>query len=318
MKLTKSVVFAVAFLVTNTFAPAGHLYAAEGSYTDYKIRKADKKIVGKSLFGEDLTKDPYRLIALSRMLEAGVAVVPDVFGNVNKKLSIKNEEEFFNLVKEYIIKNNVRGFREKEIDIILFKGDELRTWVGDFDENGELINPERTIAIMRFLKKRAQEYVETDYNLVESSNARLLPNERIPELNDRYVVANENPELFSGEKFYEITIRRATYEYKLTDEDKKVLKKLEDVLSAIDYTRISIEGHADSSGNDTINDPLSLKRAEAVYAELIKNLDKTKISYIGYGSKKPIADNSTKKGRALNRRVDVKVVSTKADKANKE
>jgi outer membrane protein OmpA-like peptidoglycan-associated protein len=68
-----------------------------------------------------------------------------------------------------------------------------------------------------------------------------------------------------------------------------------------------VEGHADNTGSDKINDPLSQRRADAVKEYLVKKGVKAdNITSIGYGSKKPIASNATAAGRAKNRRAEVK------------
>lgn len=68
-----------------------------------------------------------------------------------------------------------------------------------------------------------------------------------------------------------------------------------------------IEGHTDNKGDATKNLLLSKNRAKAVEDYIIKNgIDLKKISSNGFGGTKPIADNNTEEGRALNRRVDLR------------
>jgi len=75
-----------------------------------------------------------------------------------------------------------------------------------------------------------------------------------------------------------------------------------------EFVSITIEGHTDNTGSDKINDPLSNNRANAVKAFLVKKgIDAARMETVGYGSKNPVASNKTSKGRAENRRVDVKV-----------
>ena len=75
---------------------------------------------------------------------------------------------------------------------------------------------------------------------------------------------------------------------------------------------VVIEGHTDSSGDAAFNQQLSEKRAEAVKAELVANgADPDKITTVGYGESKPIADNGTREGRAKNRRVEIRVEGIK-------
>jgi outer membrane protein OmpA-like peptidoglycan-associated protein len=67
-----------------------------------------------------------------------------------------------------------------------------------------------------------------------------------------------------------------------------------------------VAGHADSSGNDTINEPLAEARARAVVDDLVaRGVDPSRLSARGYGSRRPLADNATPEGRARNRRVEI-------------
>ena len=70
-----------------------------------------------------------------------------------------------------------------------------------------------------------------------------------------------------------------------------------------------ISGHTDNTGTLKINQKLSLQRAMVVSNYLIKKgIDKKRISQKGFADTRPIADNKTLKGRALNRRVDIELV----------
>jgi outer membrane protein OmpA-like peptidoglycan-associated protein len=69
--------------------------------------------------------------------------------------------------------------------------------------------------------------------------------------------------------------------------------------------RFEIEGHTDSSGTDAVNQPLSERRARAVVDHLVAGgIDASALRARGYGSSRPVADNTTPEGRARNRRVE--------------
>ena len=74
---------------------------------------------------------------------------------------------------------------------------------------------------------------------------------------------------------------------------------------------IEIEGHTDNVGANTLNERLGLERAEAVKRYLYEQhqVPLHKINVISYGEEKPVAPNNTRDGRAMNRRVVVKVLS---------
>ena len=88
------------------------------------------------------------------------------------------------------------------------------------------------------------------------------------------------------------------------------LDSLGETMLAFGNTYLDVEGNTDARGNEAANKTLSQKRAEAVKAYLIKNIQIPPERFIvkGQGSAKPVADNSTEDGRALNRRTDIKVV----------
>jgi len=70
--------------------------------------------------------------------------------------------------------------------------------------------------------------------------------------------------------------------------------------------QVSIEGHTDNTGNSESNKKLSEERAKAVMDALIaKGIKKERLSFVGWGQQKNIADNRTEEGRAKNRRVEI-------------
>ena len=97
-------------------------------------------------------------------------------------------------------------------------------------------------------------------------------------------------------RFGSATLRSASY---------KPLNELIKVLTDNPTLKLKIEAHTDSIGIDQNNMQLSENRAKAVADYLIKKgISSERITSIGYGENRPIADNSTEKGRAQNRRVE--------------
>lgn len=106
----------------------------------------------------------------------------------------------------------------------------------------------------------------------------------------------------------------ATNKYDLNAAAKKNLADFAKILNEYSDADVAIFGHTDSTGNDAINDPLSVNRANSVASYLkslgvspmqIKNIE-------GFGSREPVADNSTAAGRAKNRRVEVYMYASEA------
>jgi outer membrane protein OmpA-like peptidoglycan-associated protein len=89
---------------------------------------------------------------------------------------------------------------------------------------------------------------------------------------------------------------------------RKQLEKLAALIGSSPGSRAKIDGHTDSSGNRSFNFWLSRKRAESVKNSLVNfGVDPGRISTVGYGPTKPIADNATPEGRRKNRRASTKV-----------
>jgi len=85
------------------------------------------------------------------------------------------------------------------------------------------------------------------------------------------------------------------------------LDELASIMKRYEGAILTIEGYADSQGNDAYNLTLSQKRTEAVKTYLMgKGLMESRLAAVGYGETKPIADNNTAIGRAKNRRVELK------------
>jgi outer membrane protein OmpA-like peptidoglycan-associated protein/Mg-chelatase subunit ChlD len=83
------------------------------------------------------------------------------------------------------------------------------------------------------------------------------------------------------------------------------IARLEGLLKSDNKLKVQIAGHTDDVGDEEANQILSQNRAQAVSDELVKRgIAKSRITVKGYGEASPIASNSTKEGRAKNRRVE--------------
>jgi outer membrane protein OmpA-like peptidoglycan-associated protein len=87
---------------------------------------------------------------------------------------------------------------------------------------------------------------------------------------------------------------------------RPVLDRFASTLNQNPGTRVTIVGHTDSTGSDSVNVPLSVNRAAATRDYLVsRGVATSRISIDGRGSREPVADNNTAAGRAMNRRVEV-------------
>ena len=125
-----------------------------------------------------------------------------------------------------------------------------------------------------------------------------------------------------------------------TPDGTGILVNLPDVTFAVDSTTISpsfraalddvaaslqkypnslvdVMGHTDSTGSDAYNLDLSRRRAESVANYLVsRGTNRARIATVGYGEQYPRADNTTEQGRALNRRVEIRITPISQEEVN--
>ncbi|MEU0566775.1 OmpA family protein [Nonomuraea sp. NPDC005983] len=99
----------------------------------------------------------------------------------------------------------------------------------------------------------------------------------------------------------------ALNEAKLTAKAETILARAATLINSSTGPTVAIAGHADSSGTDAINDPLSRRRAEAVRRALAPLVTRSGVRFTaqGYGSRRPLYGNDDEEGRRRNRRVTV-------------
>ena len=89
-----------------------------------------------------------------------------------------------------------------------------------------------------------------------------------------------------------------------------VVISISKVLKEYDKTLVQVNGYTDNTGSDAINNPLSVKRANAIADFLkIQGVAANRIIANGYGSANPIASNATAAGREQNRRVEIVLIN---------
>ncbi len=89
---------------------------------------------------------------------------------------------------------------------------------------------------------------------------------------------------------------------------KSDLTKLLHILQEYPTMEIEVGGHTDFIGSFDYNMELSLRRARSVVGYLVNNgVDQNRLSYIGYGTTRPIATNQNDEGRQQNRRVEFRI-----------
>lgn len=99
--------------------------------------------------------------------------------------------------------------------------------------------------------------------------------------------------------------------YKLRKESYSELNRIVKLLNSNPNMKIEVSGHTDNVGGISFNDLLSFNRANAVTHYLLgkSKIESDRIVSAHYGEQNPVADNTTAKGRQLNRRVEFKILT---------
>ena len=133
------------------------------------------------------------------------------------------------------------------------------------------------------------------------------PNEAGPASNNGCPEPNDDDQKRLNQ--YAKTILFDTGKATIKFQSAEVLNQIINVLKKFPKSRFRIEGYTDSTGNKQKNITLSQNRADAVKIYLIQGgIDQSRLESIGYGPEKPIASNKTRKGRELNRRVEINLI----------
>ena len=84
-----------------------------------------------------------------------------------------------------------------------------------------------------------------------------------------------------------------------------ILDRLVDTALRCPNANIEVAGHTDADGEDSFNQALSEKRAQAVINYLVKaGLTADRFTAVGYGATQPVAGNDSDAGKAQNRRIE--------------
>jgi len=101
----------------------------------------------------------------------------------------------------------------------------------------------------------------------------------------------------------------ATNEYKLDNKSKTEIDKIVRFMNEYQKVVLEISGHTDDVDTDDFNQKLSEKRAKSVYDYLLKSgIAPLRLTYKGYGEKQPTVANDTDANKAINRRIEFKVL----------
>jgi outer membrane protein OmpA-like peptidoglycan-associated protein len=120
------------------------------------------------------------------------------------------------------------------------------------------------------------------------------------------ITANEMLDALNKNGYIALNILFETGKSAIQSESLPIVDQIFELMNSDATLKISIEGHTDNVGDAASNKKLSNDRAKAVMDALVaRGVDKTRMSFVGWGQEKPVADNRSEDGRAQNRRVEI-------------
>ena len=151
-----------------------------------------------------------------------------------------------------------------------------------------------------------------DTQAEQTARQRIIADKRLNELFEKVRAYFEPDEAEIYKRQGQLVIRLKAIEFPvgqsvIRPKNYPLLSKVQRVIRTFDDVDVIIAGHTDNTGSEEVNEHLSEQRADAVRHYLVtkETLAYDKIIAVGYGSTRPLASNKTKKGRSINRRIDL-------------
>jgi len=153
------------------------------------------------------------------------------------------------------------------------------------------------------LKKNGKEY---NIKVTCTNNSDYFLNILEMETMLQEISANEMLDALNKDGYIALNILFETGKSVIQEESLPIIDQIVQLLKTDETLNISIEGHTDNVGDAASNKKLSTDRAKAVTDALVtKGIIKSRLSFIGWGQEKPVADNRSEDGRSKNRRVEI-------------
>lgn len=144
-----------------------------------------------------------------------------------------------------------------------------------------------------------------DYERIENIVQKYIPKEVVKEVVVEKPVASQD-----ARRWVLVGVNFDFNSANLSAESYPVLFHAVQVLLQNPNMRVEIQGHTDNIGSEASNQLISEKRAMAVKNYLVaRGVTANRLTTVGYGESRPIADNKTADGRSANRRIEFKILN---------
>ncbi len=238
--------------------------------------------------------------------------VRDLAYIAHRKLELANAKARTELDRQKIAEAHKLGVKVRDAQV--------KTTQETLAATRELLKDERrdTAVVTNELKReneaKGAELAKTAAQLEEEKAARMTAEAKLAgAMKDLAAIAAVKEEARGVVITLSGSVLFASGKFALLNTAQTKLDQVAEALKAQDTSkRMVVEGHTDSQGKDSTNQPLSLARATAVRDYLVsRGVASEKITAVGLGSSRPLVDNNSAENRANNRRVEI-VISNPA------
>ncbi len=144
-----------------------------------------------------------------------------------------------------------------------------------------------------------------DYERLENIVKKYIPREVVKEV----VVEKEVPAKGGNNNMVLMGVNYAFNSNRLKPESYPILYHAAKVLKQNPDLKVEVQGYTDNIGSEKANKVLSQRRADSVKKYLqARGISASRIRAVGYGESNPVGDNRDAAGRAMNRRIEFKVI----------
>ncbi len=165
------------------------------------------------------------------------------------------------------------------------------------------LNVAEGIGVFKIVKGKSEAWVKVEMGANDAYNYTLTIIEL--EAMKQEITSSDMLTALNTDGYMALYINFDTGKSEIKTETQPIIEQLAEMMTNTDF-KISIEGHTDNVGSAEGNKTLSLNRAKAVMnAIAAKGISATRLSSLGWGQEKPVADNRTEDGKAKNRRVEI-------------
>ncbi len=283
---------------------AGFYLHSDDNYREYVQVELSKKLVKGKIYKVEF------FVSLAENSDFAIK-------NIDYLLSVNelNTSIFREMSERQLKKNNINSFKIYTIENDRYY-DNKSSWTmisSEFTAQGN----EKYLTIGNFLKNS-----KTEKLLVSNKNRNnmsyyyidlvSLQDANWEESNPKEIVIETKKDDIEIALNKDYTFQNVIFDFnssELSRDAKMEINTVYNFLIENPNTKIIISGHTDNVGDPEFNQALSEKRAKSVSDYFINlGLKKSRISFVGYGSEKPISTNETEDGRNKNRRVEFKIV----------